>query len=596
MPKETLAFEQVRKIRKLRWRARTDLLFLAKEILDYKDVTEEVHGPLIRSLQQFPAPMTREEEEKDFWTGSTWRYTPIMPMQELPGKRRRLILDSRGFLKTTLNVQTHSIQWILNYPDIAMAVFQSSGEKAEAILLEIRRHFQYNKKFRTLFPELCPQKRVDDFGTKAEFVIPGRSAEASSREPTMKALSIDKGTAGYHFHVIKFSDIVEPENTKTKERCQAVIEAFNLAEDLLVSPVYWMDVEGTRYNFADLYGAIIERYLEQKRQGIEPQYQVFARGIYKKKTPDGSPQKFTPEELDEQKYPYLLDSRGERISWWPYDASGNPRFTVEFLKEKEAVNPYAFSCQQLNNPRGGLDGREIFPDGLFATIPVDLFRKNVRISHYDMTIDTAETQNNRSNYSAITVGAWDWAGRCYVTKIAHGKWLASELIVKIFQIYQQFRPASVKIEETSFVRGLKPTLEREQELRGIYLPLEFIKRETNISKRERIENTLEPWYRNGLLRFVTNEHDREHTAGLEHLRTEMKTFPLGKTDDIIDTVADLFQNKDAFGRLHARPQTEDQAAQGRKTVLKVAFEQFLGQEPPDWAQPDGQTGAYTIGV
>ena len=595
MAREPLGREQVRKIRKLRWRARTDLLFLAKEILGYKDVTEEVHGPLIRSLQQFPRPQNDTEEENDFWSGDTWKYKPLLPMQELPGKRRRLILDSRGFLKTTLNVQTHCIQWILNYPDIAIAVFQSSGEKAEAILLEIRRHFQYNKKFRTLFPELCPQKRVDDFGTKAEFVCPGRSVEADSRQPTMKALSIDKGTAGYHFHVIKFSDIVEPENTKTKERCQAVIDAFNLTEDLLVSPVYWMDIEGTRYNFADLYGTIIDRYMEQKGQGIEPQYQIFCRGIYKKKTPDGSPQKFTPEELDDKAYPYLLDDKGERISWWPYDASGSPRFTVDFLKEKEIVKPYEFSCQQLNNPRGGLEGREIFPDSLFAVIPIDLFRKNIRVSHYDMTVDTAETQNNRSNFSAITVAAWDWAGRCYIVKIAHGKWLASELIAKIFQLYLQYKPASLKIEETSFVRGLKPSFEREQELRGVYLPIEFIKRETNISKRERIENTLEPWYRNGLLRFVTNEYDREHTAALEHLRKEMKTFPIGKTDDIIDTVADLFQNKDAFGRLHARPQTEAQALQGRQAALKRAFSELLGQEPPEWHDASAG-GPYTIGL
>lgn len=593
MPKETLAFEQVRKIRKLRWRARTDLLFLCREILGYKDVCPEVHGPLIDRLQKFPYPATKSEEEQDFWTGSTWRYEPLRAMQDLEGKRRRLILFFRGSLKTTINVQAHSIQWILNYPDIAIAVFQSSGEKAEAILSEIKHHFQYNKKLRTLFPELCPQKRVDDLGTKAEFTIPGRSDSCSRKEPTMKAMSIDKGTAGYHFDLMKFSDIVEPENSKTQERCAAVEKAFYMAENLLVSPVYWIDVEGTRYSFADLYGSIIDRWQREVAKGQIPEYEMFVSGVFKKKTPDGRPQRYTPDELD---LPDLLDEHGKRISWWPKDSKGSPRFPLEHLEKQEAADPFTFSCQQLNQPRGGVDGREIFPDSLFATIPVEMFRRNVRISHHDMTVDTAETQNNRSNYSAITVGAWDWAGRCYITKIAHGKWLASELIAKIFQIYQQFRPASVKIEETSFVRGLKPTLEREQELRGIYLPLEFIKRETNISKRERIENTLEPWYRNGLLRFVTNEHDREHTAGLEHLRTEMKTFPLGKTDDIIDTVADLFQNKDAFGRLHARPQTEDQAAQGRKTVLKVAFEQFLGQEPPDWAQPDGQTGAYTIGV
>jgi len=559
------------------------MLFLSRDILGYKDVREEIHGPLLNSLQKFPEPyggLTKEEH--DFWTGSTWRYKPLMDMDLLPGKRRRLILDPRSFFKTTLNIQAHSIQWILNYPDIAIAIFQSSLEKAELILKEIKHHFQYNPRLRALFPELCPQKRIEDFGTKGEFTTPGRSPYCTTKESTVTAMSIDKGTAGMHYHVIKCTDIVEPENSKTKERCEAIITSFDLLPPLLVSPTYWIDVEGTRYHFADLYGVIIKKYLKQKAEGVEPQFQVYSRGVYKIKRPDGLPQQFVPEELDNTRFPFLKDETGERVSWWP-DAK---RFPVSYLKEMEEDSPYSFSCQYLNSPRGGIGGKEIFPPELFTTIKSEHYKQNVRIACRDMSVDTAETQGKRSNFSAITIGAWDWNGRLYIEKIAHGKWLASELVEQIFDLFLEYRPTTVKIEETSFVRGLKPTIEREMERRGVFMPIEFIKRENNIGKNERIQNTLEPYYQKQLIRFVDRPYDRLHAAALEHLREEMQTFPLGNTDDILDTIADLFQNKEQFGRLLPRPTGTPQHQAAYEAARELAWQRLTGTEEAIFADSD----------
>ena len=127
--------EELLSARLLRWRCRTDLEFLAREILGYKDIDRSVHGPVLDVLQKFPYPKNKEEfEEHDVWNGKTWRYRPLKDMQALPGDRRVLILDPRGHLKTTINAQSHTIQWILNYPDIAIAIFQSNLEKAELIL------------------------------------------------------------------------------------------------------------------------------------------------------------------------------------------------------------------------------------------------------------------------------------------------------------------------------------------------------------------------------------------------------------------------------------------------------------------------------
>ena len=188
--KTVLSKTDIDKIRLARWKARTDLGFLCREVLGYKDVDDYVHGPIMRTLQAFPKPDRKQFAEHDVFDGKTWRYTPLFKhVQDLQGKRRRLILAHRGLMKTTVNVQANTIQWILNYPSVAIAIFQSNLDKSEDILKSIRHHFRYNETFRRLFPEHCPQTRVDEWGLKNELTTLARPRSESRREPTLKALS-----------------------------------------------------------------------------------------------------------------------------------------------------------------------------------------------------------------------------------------------------------------------------------------------------------------------------------------------------------------------------------------------------------------------
>lgn len=546
--------------------------YLCTEILNYPDVFKELHGPITKMLQQFPRPNDQQLFENDRWTGSGFKYTPINPIQSLSGGRRRLILDPRGHLKTTVNAQAHTIQWILNYPDVSIAIWQSNSEKAELILKEIKHHFQFNEKFRALFPELVPQKRPQDFGTKSEFTTPGRSPLVSRRESTVMTLSIEKGTAGLHFDVMKFSDIVEPENVKTAERIQAVKSAFYMAENLLVSPSYWIDVEGTIYTFDDLYYDLIDQWKKEDIDAKVPEYLIHVRGCYKKAFPAGQDETFTPNTIN---LPHLKNERGYEIPIFPYDHAGLERFNYEKLERMRAKDPYTFSCQQLNNPQGGADGKIIFPvnENFPLRIRSDKFRQNVRIASRTLSVDTAETANARSNYSALVVGAWDGYGRCWIEHITREKFLPLDLIQAIVAAVLKYKPSEVKIEETAFVRGLEVGLRREMDLKSIFIPLEFVKRDNQITKNERIQSTLQPYYTQGLIRFVDPvDGDKSGWAAFHALLEELRTFPKGRTDDILDATADLFQGKEWFGREFARP-TPEQASE-------TAWRKYLQIEDP----------------
>ncbi len=571
---------ELERIKAFRWKARTDLQFLCNHILDYPDVNQEVHGPVLKHLQNFPAPKDKKEaDEHDQWVDGKWVYKPLKDIWEIDGNkiRKMLLLDPRGSLKSTINCIAHTIQWIINYPSITILLMQANLDKATTVLGEIKEHFQRNEVFRSLFPEHCPElKKINEWGTQGEFTTEARCLESAGgikpwnqKEGTVIAKSLGAGLAGLHFCVMKFSDIVEQGNSENDDQCRKVIKYFSMCRNLLIRPNGWIDVEGTRYHLQDLYGSIIDGDKKLKEAGFPPGWRVFARGCYEPNMAnlDYADRRYTFEELEQ---PDKLDSRDKPISFWP------ERFSSEFL-EQERNDPisedaqFLFNCQRKNLPMD-TSARRAFPKEKFLYISRADYQK-IRISNKQVTVDTADTQNKRSNYTCITTGAWSESGKLYIEDIIHGKYLPDEIVFWLFwtalrETSPARRPTMYFIEETSFVRGMMPAINRvhdtgilyvpeslrekygrSRETGGIRLPITLIKRETAISKEERILQTLQPWYNSGDLRFL------DDIPCVNHVLQEFLNFPQASTDDIIDTIADQFQQKEYFGRLMPRKPT-----------------------------------------
>lgn len=545
-PSAVLQESNVNKLRLLRWKARTDLVWFCNNVLGYPDINEKVHGPFIRNLQKFPKPSEAELVENDQYLNGKWVYKPLRPMLELEGKRRMLLLDPRGNLKTSCNVIAHTIQWIINYPDIAVAVIQSNLDKASDFTREIKNHFTRNPVFRELFPEHCPiLKKANDWGTAESFVTEARGRACTRREPTVRAASIEKGLAGSHFDLIKYSDIVDETNSLNDISCKSIFDKFALSLNLLVSGSHWADVEGTRYSDADAYGEIIKGQLaipEEKRD-----WNIFVRGVFEKDT-KGKPRRYSPEEVE---LPDLLDAEGKPVSIWP------ERHKVDEIMSRYLLNPYITSAQMFNYPNRAIGGQTIFPitDSLPKWKTRKDFKDHVWVSHWEITVDTAETTNLRSNYSVITVGAWDQAGRLYIVDIKRGKWLAAELIARLVGVWMQTKALSkngyvrVRIEETGYVRGLMYGLKQYLDQRGLYMDIQPFKVNNQKSKAENITNTLQTPYKTGQLIFLDDLTEKE--ALLE----ELKKAPFPPTDDILDTLAAFYKDKEWLGRLQQRPET-----------------------------------------
>lgn len=464
---------------------------------------------------------------------------------------------------TSINIMAHSVQWILNYPDIAILLVHAKAEIAEDILGEVRDMFAFCEPLRHLFPELCPEAdQIKHFGNRSRFTIPGRSK--IRKEPTMDTTSITSAIAGAHFDVIKFTDCVEEQNAANKEMRNDVSKKFSLFRNVLSTPMHWIDVEGTRYHFDDQYGRIIDG---EKTLPLEHRvWSIYVRGCYKKKLPSGQTDyHFSPEELE---LPDLLDENGKKVSWWP------ERFPTWFL-EREENDPtgeiFDFNSQRRNHPVG--DSKTLdFPASVIQWIPEKELR-SIRAEYYVTTVDTAETQNAQSNFSVITTCMWDCNNRCYVVDVRRAKMKPDELVSQLFDVYAKWRPIVVRIEETSYTRGLQYGLRREMDLKQFSVPFDFVKPDNQKSKQERIRLTLQPVLRRGDLRFSEGLPSDVKDA----IYQEFTQFPKGISDDILDTLADQFQNKTFYGRIRERETFE--------TMSQKAFNALVqGLENP-YANP-----------
>ena len=224
------------KIRKGRHLARTDLHYLATKILGYKLIDREVHQPVIDHLVSFRGYQGVDNVHVSSEGKVTVDYTPIHddPNIVLPNNskrdRRRILMDPRGWFKTTLNVISHTIQGMLNFPQATWLITHAQTEIAQDKLLDIKNHFLQNDAMKFFFPEYCFSKRLA-LGNMREFDVP--MAKRKTGAPTISVASMTSGTAGMHYHWIKFTDCVEFQNSQTAQQLKKVRDTINQYFNLL---------------------------------------------------------------------------------------------------------------------------------------------------------------------------------------------------------------------------------------------------------------------------------------------------------------------------------------------------------------------------
>lgn len=491
--------DKLKKIVALRQKCRTDLFFLMTKILGYKDCDPVFHGEFIEQLQKFKGGTDNFTTDGNFVS-----YTPACPVSELEGSRRNLLLAFRSSFKTTVFTVAHTIQWIINYPDIRMLVCHAVNGVAEDILGEVKQHFQYNENFRYLFMEHCPKpKKAADFGNQQEFTTIAR--KTIRKEPTVQACSVESTTAGIHVEVIKCSDIVNKENVRTPEAMRQIRRSVAQLQFLLDQPaLHWLDVEGTLYDYSDVYNDIL-RAEEQRKDG-KPVWAIFRKPI--------------------------LDVAGKAS--WPGRFSSE---RIEALRRDPTMTTYDFMSQYMLRIVSGEN--QYFEADDFQWTPREVIEKNCLRFHMTVDLCSPDPINGPSkteDFTVITVCGFDRMNRMYVCDISRGRYLPDETINEIFRLHEMYRCLDVKMEDASGARQILPFLDREKIKRGKWPVVSLIKRDNRTSKQDRIAG-LQPWFKAKDIRFAND------LPWKEEMLTEFCYFPRYNHDDICDTIADQMQNR-----------------------------------------------------
>jgi predicted phage terminase large subunit-like protein len=504
----------------LRQRARTDLLWLANDVLGYPDVCREVHGEILDALHKFKGgedDCTGVRKCQQGVSLENVKYIPYEELSQIASDVQVLILYPRDHLKSTIATMVHCVVLIINFPNIRILVSSGTGDQVHGFVRGIKNHFERNEKFRFLFPELCPKPnkagKIEDFGNQDGFSVANRSG--LEKERTLSTTTVGSTVASGHYDVLIDDDIVDKENVRTQTEIQRVNEHFGMLWPLLQryegqkkGPRY---VIGTRYDFSDLYGKILDG--EAKLPEAEQQWKKVIRSAAPN-WPQG---------------PFL----------WP------ERYGYEALRKIEndpTQGPPILASQYLMNPIPSTAGLVKSEDQI-----VFLSRKQINELYafctLHCTVDLAgmEPSTNKAgdnDYTSINVHGFGHDGTLYFIDIRHGRFTPFEVIDQLFDVHRKHpRLIDIKIETEAHSRVLGPFLLRQMAKRNHWLPIVPIKRDNRTSKQHRI-NGLQPMFLTNRLKFA------DDLPCKTHLILEIMRFPKYAHDDILDTCADAMQNAD----------------------------------------------------
>jgi phage terminase large subunit-like protein len=535
----TTAEEAFNDLLKYRFLSQTNLFFLCHLLELYNNTTINTHEEICNSffVQKDPTFITFDHFAD--------QYTDL---------KQRVLLVPRGGFKSSIDM-ADCIQWIICFPAITIAILTGVLQLAKDFVGEVKQHCIYTESgtdskgkssydvrqimdkqtgdwsdsiFQVLFPEHCLSPLE---GNQLEFQTP---AAEESKEPSVRAASIDQALSGSHYNVLKLDDVVTNENTKTEARIKDTIKQISIDNGLL-NPNGFYDVIGTWYDERDYYGVTIrktekrakdEGLLESIQGSIDSgrfnanlSYKIYLRAAWWP-TQDAVKAGKIEEEL----------TKSDLELWFP------ERLSYEFLLGKlkddsdndddEGDTGY-FAIKYLNNPRKA--NRVRFPRELLKrrTIPHSQFPPQGIVV---TTVDTAYSTKSWADYTVI-ITALIFGGRFYVINMVRGRFNEYELPKIIANTASTWKPKRIAIEDSVGVKWMARELRREMDNLKISIPVEFVSLGLGSKLRSK-QLKAKP-----VLRLLGDErmYFLNSCEGLEEIYNELEKFT-GTGDDAHDDI------------------------------------------------------------
>lgn len=395
--------------------------------------------------------------------------------QVLTPKTNLLDLEPRGSFKTTQFSQGLPILAMLNYPNIRIlldsAVLQNSLDNLGVIKL----HLSANDRFRYLYGDLVGKHWVTE-----EITINTRT-RTDLKEPTIRCASAERVQVGPHYDLIIADDLVSSENSKTQEGRRAIKEHFKLLFSLL-EPTGSLVAVGTRWNYDDLYGMILD--------GEE--YTEFKKRVKSAILPDGS--LYFQKRLDQAFIDKQIARQGRTIFYCQYQ------------------NDPAPEDENAQFQRAWFKRYEKAPDRRYGFIAID-----------------PGGEKKGSDEWAFMSAFKDEEKYLYLDSLVKGHFRSDKAWDVLFGMIDHVHPLAVGLETTGGQKWLAESLRDEMRRRNKHFNLVELPHAGD-SKEYRIKR-LQPLYQNGTVL---------HSPQMGPLEEQLLRFPKGK-DDVADVASMILE-------------------------------------------------------
>jgi hypothetical protein len=391
----------------LRWRAQTDLFWLAKFILGYHKLTEEWHRE--------PADVFIKKD-------------PNQPIELQHKKHKRMLLLPRKTYKTTLNI-SDSVQWILCFPDVALMAMTASNSPdsplADAFVAEVADHFYCPPGApQKILHQLFPEHVLTKMPKAGEFTTPARTKYR--RDPTVKGVSIEQSLSGWHPDIIKSEDVQDNRNSQTAFSLRKVRTNFYINIKML-GETGFLDVTGTRYGPMDLYGDFLQKMDESWIYLWRPAY---IRKPHAMKLED-----------DELLEGDVILQFPEQISW-------------PFLRAEKNLDANSFWTQYMNIAEGNF--KPTFPmERLEAAKTAE------DTTPHDGTVHIAwRFEYGECKYAAAAVGI-EQRGRMTIMEVVRDVFTPTALSRRVVGVAKKWECNRIQIEDTPGARSMEQHIQNE---------------------------------------------------------------------------------------------------------------------------------------
>jgi predicted phage terminase large subunit-like protein len=401
---------------------------------------------------------------------------------------RKLIMIPRGHFKTTISSICYPAWLLARDMNERIIIASSALSKAQECLSEIVQRIT-DERFQYYLGDRIPHVDTWLQNTQGQIWFPRRSKFTG---PTILTLGVDSAEVGKHGSRMIMDDIVGKEQVNTKPNRDKAWEWFGRQFSVL-DPNCELCIVCTKWHEDDVYG----------RMQTDESWEKIVMKV-KEPWPDG---------------PFIFPTR----------------FNEKTLKEIQSVqDEYTFSCFYLNEPSGA--GVNPFQVGKFTFIEYPFkveYRKDRSKEDNDYTkpwtyllVDPAATTEGYSCPSGILLVDALSDKRLVIREAIQKKYEPDELVELIFAMVKAHKPRKVIIEAEAQQRTYHYWIRKEMFRRKMHFKIEEVKNPRNKTKYNRIL-ALQPYLHNGDFVF------QKDMPGRDALMEEFRTYPNGKTDDMI---------------------------------------------------------------